>query len=230
MIKAALFWSGGKDSALALYEAKKDPEIEITAIVTTLNLEYRRISMHGISEAMLDKQAAQLEIPLIKMWVPNEPGNNAYETALLNTCQQLSRHGVDTLIFGDIFLDDLRQYRESIMEPLGLKCLFPLWKKPSDQLMNLFLSSGFQTITCCISTAFLDKSWLGKQIDENFIQDLPDNVDPCGENGEFHTFCFGGPVFRESIPFQLGEEIYKPLTIRKSDKVEETGFLFVDIY
>lgn len=230
MKQAVLFWSGGKDSALALYHAQQDPGIEIKAIITTLNQQYRRISMHGISEAILDRQVEQLGVPLIKMWVPNEPANNTYEEVLLNICRQLTLDGIDTVIFGDIFLEDLRQYRENLLKPLGLACYFPLWKRPTYQLINEFISLGFQTITCCISTAMLDNSWIGKQIDERFLKELPEGVDSCGENGEFHTFCFAGPIFKKTISYQSGEVIFKPLMIKSGQEEDETGFLFLDIF
>ena len=229
MKQAVLFWSGGKDSAMALYQAQQNPEIEIKAIITTLNQEYCRISMHGIQEAVLDRQVEQLGIPLIKMWIPNEPENNTYEEVLLNTCRQLKSDGIEIVIFGDIFLEDLRQYRENLLKPLGLAAYFPLWKRSTDQLMKEFLSLGFQTVTCCISTAMLDKSWLGKQIDEQFLSDLPQGVDPCGENGEFHTFCYAGPIFKKKIAYQTGEEKFSPLLIKTSEQEHITGFWYIDI-
>lgn len=229
MKQAALFWSAGKDSALALYKVQQDPEIKIKTLVTTLNLEYHRISMHGISEKILDRQVEQLGIPVFKMWVPNEPGNNAYEEIFLKTCQELKSKGIDTIIFGDIYLEDLRQYRESLLDQIGLKAYFPLWKISTDTILKQLVKLGFQAITCCISARSLNKDWIGKQIDKGFIIDLPSEVDPCGENGEFHTFCFAGPIFKKAISWQPGEVIYKPLMINTTQQEEETGFWFLDI-
>jgi len=229
MKKAVLFWSAGKDSAMALYKVQQVPTIEVVAIITTMNEKYQRISMHGISETILDRQVGQLGIPLIKMWVPNEADNNLYEEKFLNVCQNLKGKGIDTVIFGDIFLDDLRLYRENLLSQIGLKAYFPLWKICTKQLLNEFIELGFQAITCCISLKSLDNAWIGKQIDQQFLRQLPTVVDPCGENGEFHTFCYAGPIFNEAIPYQMGELIYKPFIIKSKEKDLGDGFLFLDI-
>ncbi len=229
MKKAVLFWSGGKDSAMALHKVQQDPSIELIAIITTLNEKYQRISMHGISETILDRQVVQLGIPIIKMWVPNEPDNNLYEEKFLKVCLNLKEKGIDTVIFGDIFLDDLRLYRENLLDQIGLKAYFPLWKIRTKQLIKEFLELGFRTITCCISLKSLDNLWIGRQIDEQFLKQLPEKVDPCGENGEFHTFCYAGPIYREAIPYQTGELLYKPLMIKTKKMDHEDGFLFIDI-
>lgn len=231
MKKAAMFWSGGKDSAFALYTMKRDhAEFEIVTLITTLNEAFKRISMHGVREELLDAQASEIGIPLHKMWVLDEPSNNAYEKVLRATYQRLKAQGVDFIIFGDIFLEDLKAYRDQLLDEFGLTGIYPLWKKNTGTIINEFLAAGFRTCTCCISTKYLDKSWAGKIIDERFVADLPTSVDPCGENGEFHTFCFEGPIYAHPIRIVTGENRYHPLTIAQSDSnSEEIGFWYSDL-
>ncbi|HCN84754.1 MAG TPA: diphthine--ammonia ligase [Sphingobacteriaceae bacterium] len=229
--KAALFWSGGKDSAFTLYTIqKKYPQFDIVLLVTTVNQEFKRISMHGVREEMLDKQGEAIGIPLQKMRVPNEPTNSAYEKALHLTLSGLKESGIDFIVFGDIFLEDLKEYRDRILKAHDLTGVYPLWKKDTSVLIKDFISSGFHTITCCINNAYLPKSWLGKEINKAFINDLPEGVDPCGENGEFHTFCFEGPIFNQPITITKGEEKFVPLNIKTDSSEKETGFWYIDLY
>jgi len=228
--QAALFWSGGKDSAYALYHVLKHyPELEIVLLITTVNAEYKRISMHGVREALLETQAKETGIPLYKMIVANSPSNNVYEDELSRTLNELKERGISHIVFGDIFLEDLREYRLKFLSEHGLEGVFPLWKKDTSQLIQSFLELGFRTITCCISSAFLDEKFVGKEIDAEFLKNLPTNVDPCGENGEFHTFCFDGPIFKNSISYTPGEKVYKPLTINTCHDTQETGFWYIDL-
>jgi uncharacterized protein (TIGR00290 family) len=227
--KAVLFWSGGKDSALALYFARQDKEIEVVALVCTLNEEFKRVSMHGIREDVIERQAAQTGLPLIKMWVPNEPDNSVYERVLISTYRQLKEDGIAVIIYGDIFLEDIRLYRNRILNKMGLQGYFPLWKRNTLELIAEFLNFGFKTLMCCINTIYLDESSLGKELDRKFIDALPGTVDPCGENGEFHTFCFAGPVFGKDVVFKTGEKHYSALRIKSKDDKTETGFWYVDI-
>jgi uncharacterized protein (TIGR00290 family) len=228
--KAALFWSGGKDSAFALHNIQINyPEMEVMCLITTLNQDYKRISMHGIREELLDKQAEAVGISLQKMWVTNDPTNITYERELNRILSQLKDSGIENIVFGDIFLEDLKQYRDNILQKHGLTGIYPLWKKESVQLIYDFISSGFRALTCCISNNYLDKTWLGKEINEAFILDLPSTVNPCGENGEFHTFCFDGPIFSSGIRFNLGDELFKPLSIQTTGIKKDEGFWYVDI-
>jgi uncharacterized protein (TIGR00290 family) len=228
--QAALFWSGGKDSAYALhYVLKHYPELEIVLLITTVNAEYKRISMHGVREGLLEMQAKETGIPLYKMMVANSPSNSLYEDELGRTLKDLKQRGISHIVFGDIFLEDLREYRLKFLSKHGLEGVFPLWKNDTSQLIHSFLELGFRTITCCISTAFLDGKFVGKEIDAEFLKTLPGNVDPCGENGEFHTFCFDGPVFKNSISYTAGEKVYKPLTIKTCQDTQETGFWYIDL-
>jgi len=230
MIKAALFWSGGKDCAFALYKVLTEKKYYVETLVTTLNEQFGRISMHGVREEMLDKQAEALNIPLFKMWVGNVPTNENYEEALIKTYKELKGQGIDVIIFGDIFLEDLRVYRENLLKKAGLTGYFPLWGKDTSELMRDSLAHGFKTITCCISTLHLDRSWVGKEMTEMFINELPAEVDACGENGEFHTFCFAGPVFKKQIDFKIGAEEYRPLQINTTKDEKDVGFWYVDLF
>lgn len=214
MIKQqAIFnWSGGKDSALSLYKILKSEEYEVNCLLTSINEQYRRISMHGVREELLIHQTESIGIPLVKMYLPEMPTMEVYENVMRSTLLDLQSKGATTSIFGDIFLEDLRQYRENKLAELDLKGVFPLWKIPTKDIIKEFLDLGFKTITTCVNDKFLDKSFVGRVIDESFLNDLPDNVDPCGENGEFHTFVFDGPIFKDAIPFEKGEIVYRKYT------------------
>ena len=229
MKKVVLFWSAGKDSAMALHNLLNDKSFELVALVTTLNEKYKRISMHGIPEQLLDRQCEALGLPVIKMWVPNLPDNNSYEYFFLELCEDLKEKGVEFLAFGDIHLKDLRKYREDLVNRGGLKAYFPIWNISTLKLMNNFIANDFKAITCCINTSILSANWLGRELDTNFIADIPTEVDLCGENGEYHTFCYAGPIFKNSIPYQTGEIVFKPLKINQVKGGSETGFLFLDI-
>ncbi len=232
--KAALFWSGGKDSGFALYKVQMDhPELDVCFLITTLNKEYKRISMHGVPEELLDRQAEAVGIPLQKMWVPNEPTNSAYELKLHETLLQLKESGIETIVFGDIFLEDLRQYRDNILHEHGLTGVYPLWKNETLELIHNFISLGFRAITCCVSIGYMNGTWLGKEINETFIRELPSGIDPCGENGEFHTFVFDGPIFKKPVSFLSGEKIIKEFPNPKNEKgslqPEKIRFWYIDL-
>ena len=229
MKKVVLFWSAGKDSAMALHNILNDKSFELVALVTSLNQDYKRISMHGIPEQILDLQCEAVGLPVIKMWIPNLPDNNSYEYCFLELCKDLKEKGVEFLAFGDIHLEVLRKYREDLVNQGGLKACFPLWNVPTLKLMNNFIANEFKAITGCINTKILSADWLGRQLDADFVAELPNEVDLCGENGEYHTFCFAGPIFMNSIPYQTGERVFKPLKINSKEGESESGFLFLDI-
>ena len=217
MIKQqAIFnWSGGKDSALSLYKILQSPEYKVNCLLTSINEEYRRISMHGVREELLIQQAESIGIPLIKMYLPEMPTMEIYEDVMKATLTDLKTKGATVSIFGDIFLEDLRLYRENKLAELALKGVFPLWKIPTKDIIKEFLDVGFKTITTCVNDKYLNKSFVGRVIDESFLNDLPENVDPCGENGEFHTFVFDGPIFKQPIAFEKGEIVYRKYTSSK---------------
>ena len=233
MIQKAIFnWSSGKDSALALYKTLQERKFEITSLLTSINEEFQRISMHGVSVSLLEKQAESLRFPLIKLELPKEPSMEEYQELMSSTMSKIKSQGVTHSIFGDIFLEDLRKYREDQLQSIGMEAVFPLWKKNTKDIIHEFLNLGFKTIVTCVNETYLDKSFAGRIIDESFIKDLPENVDPCGENGEFHTFTFDGPIFKNPIDFETGEVVQKTYPKPKSDESEEDGeyiFWFCDL-
>lgn len=230
-----LAWSGGKDSSFALHQLLQDPTIEVKYLLTTLNAEFKRISMHGVREELLDAQSESIGIPLLKVWI-QEASYEAYEAQMEKTLLKAKAEGIEIVAFGDIFLEDLREYRETNMEKVEMKAIFPLWKKNTSELANQFIASKFRTILCCTNNAFLGEEFVGNEFTESFVNKLPENCDPCGENGEFHTFCFDGPIFKVPIPFHLGEKIFKPLVINseKDDcatdaQIRTTGFWYQEL-
>ena len=221
MKKIALFnWSSGKDSALALYKILQNPEFEICCLLTSVNQQFQRISMHGVRVELLHQQAESIGLPLEIMQIPEMPTMEAYEEVMTKTLTKLKDQGITHSIFGDIFLEDLRQYREDKLAEMGFQGVFPLWKVPTENLIQEFISLGFKTIVVCVNERFLDKSFVGRVIDQDFINDLPENVDVCGENGEFHTFTFDGPLFKKPIDFEVGEIVYRKY--EKPEKEEST--------
>lgn len=229
--KAIFCWSGGKDSAMALHKVLEDNALEVVALLCTLNATHKRISMHGVREDLLDAQAAAIGIPLEKMYV-SEGTNSEYEKNMEAFLLRYKAQGVSTVIFGDIFLEDLRAYREQNLQKVGLRALFPLWKRDTTELMHEFFAKGFRTITCCVNDACLNEGHVGIELSPDFISSLPANVDPCGENGEFHTFCFAGPIFKRPVPFTVKEKIYKPLELKSDSSFPATatkGFWFCEL-
>lgn len=207
--KAIFNWSSGKDSALALYKTLQNPNFEVVTLLTSVSEQYQRISMHGVRVELLDQQAKSIGIPLTKMMIPEMPTMEVYENVMRTTLTNLKEQGVTHSIFGDIFLEDLRLYRENKLKEIGFEGEFPLWKEDTKALIDEFLALGFKTIVTCVNEKFLDKSFVGRVIDQQFISDLPHNVDVCGENGEFHTFTFDGPIFSQPIAFEIGEIVHR---------------------
>lgn len=230
--KAIFNWSSGKDSALALYKTLQGEKYEITSLLTSINEEFQRISMHGVSVSLLEKQAESLGFALIKLELPKDPSMEEYQELMNSTMNKIKSQGVTHSVFGDIFLEDLRKYREEQLQSIGMEAVFPLWKKNTSELIQEFLDLGFKTIVTSVNETYLDKTFAGRIIDENFIKDLPKNVDPCGENGEFHTFTFDGPIFKNPIDFEIGEVVKKTYPKPKSDESDEEGeyiFWFCDL-
>lgn len=230
--KALFNWSSGKDSAFALYKILQEEKYDISALLTSINKEFQRISMHGVHVSLLEKQAENLGIPLIKMELPKEPSMEEYRQIMTKTMTGIQAKGVTYSIFGDIFLEDLRKYREDQLNAIGMKAVFPLWKHNTSELIHEFLDLGFKTIVTCVNGSYLDKSFAGRIIDQKFIDDLPENVDPCGENGEFHTFTFDGPIFKKPVQFEIGETVKKTYPKPKTtseEQDEEYVFWFCDL-
>ncbi|OYX83766.1 MAG: ATP-binding protein [Flavobacteriales bacterium 32-34-25] len=217
-MKKALFnWSSGKDSALALYKIQQNPEFEINCLLTSVNQQFQRISMHGVRVELLEQQAESIGIPLEIMQIPEMPTMEVYEDVMQKTLEKLKNKGITHSVFGDIFLKDLRKYREDKLATMGFEGVFPIWKIPTHDLIQEFIALGFKTIVVCVNEKYLDKSFVGRIIDQQFIDDLPENVDVCGENGEFHTFSFDGPIFSKPIDFEIGEIVYRKYEKPKQD-------------
>ncbi|KUJ62355.1 ATP-binding protein [Flavobacteriaceae bacterium CRH] len=240
--KKALFnWSSGKDSALALYKILQNPDFKIECLLTSVNQQFQRISMHGVRVELLEAQAKSIGLPLQIMQILEMPTMEIYEEVVTKTLIELKKQGINHSVFGDIFLEDLRKYREDQLTKLDFKAVFPIWKIPTQDLIQEFLLLGFKTIVVCVNERYLDKSFVGRIIDQDFINDLPENVDVCGENGEFHTFTFDGPIFSEPIQFEIGEIVYrkyeKPETEDSSNEACNTtasdafdyGFWYCDL-
>ena len=210
-------WSGGKDSAMALHALKAARDCRITALLTTVTEEYDRISMHGVRRALLERQAESLGLPLHAVLIPPQCINATYEERMKEALAKHFARGVRRVAFGDIFLEDLRAYRENNLAQIGMQALFPIWKRDTRELAREFVRQGFRAITVCVDPRVLDASFAGRELDAAFFAELPPGVDPCGENGEFHTFVFDGPVFKTPIAFHIGE------------KVVRDGFCFCDL-
>ena len=236
-MKAYINWSGGKDSSLALYHTLNDKNYSVEKLLTNVSGEYQRISMHGVREELLERQATAIGIPLQKLVLTDQPSMIEYEEHMMRTMNQLQQERFTHSVFGDIFLEDLKIYRESQLTKVGMTAVFPLWKRNTTELIHEFIDLGFKTIVVCVNEKYLDKSFCGRIIDEDFIRDLPENVDVCGENGEFHTFVFDGPIFNNPIAFAKGEIIYRKYAAPKQQSdncfqpavVEDYGFYFCDL-
>jgi uncharacterized protein (TIGR00290 family) len=205
-----LSWSGGKDCAYALYQLQQSEQYQVAYLLSTFNGTLRRLSMHGVQEALIAAQAAAIGLPLLKVYV-YESSNAEYEQQMATVLQQAYNEGIRTVAFGDIFLQDLRAYREEKMRQVGMGCIFPLWERDTRLLVNDFINKGFASIVCCINDGYLDESWVGRTINKDFVAKLPAHVDPCGENGEFHSFCMAGPIYQQPIAVAVGAHTYKPL-------------------
>lgn len=204
-------WSGGKDSALLVHQLVRDPQYEVVGLVTTITRDYDRISMHGIRRAILDAQVAQLGLPLYEATIPAAATNAAYETeflaALTRVRQTFPR--VRTVAFGDLFLEDVRAYREQLLGEHDWLPLFPLWGLDTATLGRQFIADGFRAIVCCVDTQQLAPEWAGRDYDAEFLDTLPHAVDPCGERGEFHTCVYGGPIFHQPLALARGERVLR---------------------
>jgi uncharacterized protein (TIGR00290 family) len=210
-------WSGGKDSAMALHALRAARDCRITALLTTITEEYDRISMHGVRRALLERQAESLGLPLHTVLIPPQCINAIYEERMKEALEQHLAQGVRRLAFGDIFLEDLRVYREKNLARIGMHAAFPIWKRDTRELTREFVRLGFRATAVCVDPRALDASFAGRELDASFFADLPPSVDSCGENGEFHTFVFDGPIFKTPIAFRVGE------------KVMRDGFCFCDL-
>jgi len=201
-------WSGGKDSALALYKIQREG-LAISALLTTVTEQYNRISMHGVRHVLLERQSHVLGIPLEKVFIPPDTSNEIYEARMSDVLGKYAHQGVTTVVFGDVFLEDIRAYRKHQLSKMGMNALFPLWNKPSLELAHEFLNLGFKAIITCVDLHVLDRSFAGRVYNKKFLSELPPTIDPCGENGEFHSFVYDGPNFVEQIPYKKGKAVVR---------------------
>lgn len=202
-------WSGGKDSCMALYEIQRSHQYRPPALVTTITTDYDRVSMHGVRRVLLEKQAAALGLPLHKVHISKDASNQEYETQLIEAVYEYRNRGINSIVFGDLFLEDIKNYRDQFLSRHDLNGIYPVWLRDTSQFIREFVELGFNAITTCVNNEVLDQSFVGKLIDEDFLSALPSNVDPCGENGEFHTFVYDGPNFRTPIKFSTGEKVQR---------------------
>jgi len=207
--KVIFSWSGGKDSALALYEVQKSKNYEILALLTTITEDYDRVSMHGLRRSFLEQHANSLGIPLEKVFITKDASNEEYESKMKEALLIYQNAGVHSVVFGDIFLQDVRKYREENLSKIGMNGVFPIWRRNTTELAHSFIDLGFKAVTTCVDSNVLDVRFVGKVFDRQFLSELPPTVDPCGENGEFHSFVYDGPIFRENILFKKGEIVLR---------------------
>jgi len=215
--RALLSWSSGKDSAMALYRTLAAKEYEVVGLLTTISDEFHRVSMHGVREELLETQAQLAGFELEKVMIPYPCPNAIYEEKMRDALVRWIRKGISHVIFGDLFLEDIRRYREEKLAQLGLTPVFPVWGTETSALAREMLRVGFRAVITCVDTKKLEREFAGREFDESLLADLPKSVDPCGENGEFHTFVYDGPVFKRRIPIRVG------------DIVNRDGFEFADI-
>lgn len=228
--KSLMNWSGGKDSALSLYHILKNPEYEVAHLLTSINGAFKRVSMHGVREELLDLQALNMGIDLVKLRLPETVSMEEYQAKMAETMQPLIDSGIKYSIFGDIFLEDLRKHREERLTQVGLKGVFPIWKRPSLELLDEFWDLGFKTIVVAINGNQLDASFCGRILDRDFVKDLPASVDVCGENGEFHTFVYQAPYFKNPIEFTIGETVPKTYHYKNTAGEDLTStYYFTDL-
>src|SRR5215469_5571461 len=202
-------WSGGKDSALALHWLLRQGEVRVAALLTTVSEGYDRISMHGVRRELLQRQAESLRLPLHEVFIPPQCVNPVYEARMEAAMRHYLDQGIRRVAFGDIFLEDLRAYREKNLARLEMEAIFPLWKRDTRELIREFHSFRFRAVAVCIDPRVLDASFAGRELNKPFFADLPRGVDPCGENGEFHTFVFDGPIFERPVEFAVGEVVQR---------------------
>ncbi len=207
--KALLAWSGGKDSAMSLYEIQKSKKYEIVSLLTTITEGYDRVSLHGVPRVLVERQAHSLGLPIHEVFIPKSCSSEEYGAKMMGVLTKLKQNGVSSVVFGDIFLEEVRKYREDNLSKLGMEGIFPIWGRDTAELTRSFIALGFQAVVTCVDPKVLDKRFLGRRLDKHFWAELPPNVDPGGENGEFHSFVFNGPIFKKRIVYTLGESVLR---------------------
>jgi uncharacterized protein (TIGR00290 family) len=227
-MKVLFCWSGGKDSAFALYRLLQNKQYEVVGLLTTINKNHMRVSMHGVHQTLIEEQAKAIGLPLDVVYI-SEATNAEYEQNMKEKLLTYKQQDVTHVAFGDIFLEDLKQYREKQCATVGLECIFPLWKENTKTLVHDFVALGFKTMMCCVNEQ-LGEKFAGKVLNNDVIKSLPNNIDPCGENGEFHTFVFEGPIFKYPITVKNNGVLEKVYEWRnESGNTEKSTFFFADI-
>jgi uncharacterized protein (TIGR00290 family) len=210
--QVVLSWSGGKDSAMALRELLERDEYEVVSLMTSVAQEYRRVSHHGVRETLLEQQADALGIPLEKIYLPSGPNqpctNEVYEQIMSDVMAKYKAQGVTTVAFGDLFLEDLRKWREANLAKAGMRGLFPLWKRDTTQMARAIIAAGFKAYLSCVEGK-VGPGFVGRPYDDELLRDLPAGIDPCGEYGEFHSFVYDGPIFRRPVAVRVGEIVIR---------------------
>ncbi|WP_017186677.1 diphthine--ammonia ligase [Alkalibacillus haloalkaliphilus] len=222
MKRVAVSHSGGKDSMLALHRILQRDDVFVDRLITTVNEEYNRTSVHGNREELLERQAEALNIPLQKIYLPESPSNEQYNEAMVNAFNEAEADGITHIVYGDINLADVKAFREQQLEGTDLEAIFPLWQEPTHDLIDEFLQLGYETLITTIDPSRVPAKFLGAFLDCETINALPDAVDVCGENGEFHTFVVDGPLFKESLPVKLGDEVVEGDFYTYRDVVRDT--------
>ena len=217
MKRVLLSWSSGKDSAWSLYMLRQDPDLEVVGLLTTINEAFDRVAMHAVRRDLLEAQGEAAGLPLKAIRIPWPCSNEQYERIMGEACAQARADGVDAVAFGDLFLRDIRAYRERQLEGTGLEPLFPLWNLDTRDLAQAMIAGGLRAKLTCVDPKRLAPTFAGRDFDQQFLSDLPPGVDPCGENGEFHSFVYAAPVFDKTLPIRIGEI------------VERDGFVFADV-
>lgn len=221
----ALSWSGGKDSAMTLAALRSDPTVQVVALVTTITRDYDRISIHGVRRSVLRAQVDALDIPLIEVSIPAAASNSAYEDAFASTLAAIRAENpkLRHLAFGDLFLADVRAYRENLLSRLGWEPVFPLWGRDTAQLARHLVDNGYGAVLTCVDTTQLSADFAGRQFDAALLADLPRSVDPCGERGEFHSCVYAGPIFSQPLKLQCGERVLRDGRFQYCDVMLESA-------
>lgn len=207
--KVVLSWSGGKDSTMTAYHLLASQKYEIAALLTTVTEDYDRISMHGVRRELLERQAGSLGIPLHKVMIPKDCSDEIYEARMREAYDHFKARGITEVAFGDLFLEDLKRYRDERLARAGMTGVYPIWMRDTDELVRTFIGLGFKAILACVDTQAIDASFAGREIDHALLRDLPESADPCGENGEYHSFVYAGPIFRQPIACSAGERVMR---------------------
>jgi uncharacterized protein (TIGR00290 family) len=234
-MRLTISWSGGKDSALALYRILLEGRHSVAGLHTVINKESHRVGLHGIPEEMVDEQARSIDLPLTKLYLKGRNRHADYVSLLQAYYHQCKMSGIEGVVFGDIFLEDLKNFRQALLEPFGLIPMFPLWKKDPELILDNFLAAGFKSLLCSANAAYFGEHQMGKTLDINFMNSLPQQVDPCGENGEFHTFVYDGPLFSYPVAFEPGQVVrhsynYKITNNKGLVQDMESSFWFQELF